>query len=105
MAIICDDVPVDTQRCEHCSATVPIEDAVPHVDIYLCAACDSAWRAAFAHCRHRWVEPAADEHGDPGRYCERCGAIVTHDSAVVLFPLICDGWVPDGPGPRECISP
>lgn len=59
MALLCDEAPVDTQGCEHCGATVPIEDAVPHVDIYLCSACDAAWRQYFRLCRHRWREPAA----------------------------------------------
>lgn len=82
----------DRAGCEWCSWVGPIEQRVCHGDVYLCPGCDTEWRAHFKLCVHEW-EPHTDEYGDDGKYCRNCGGFVDDDSATILFPLICDGWV------------
>lgn len=84
----------DTRACEQCSKPVDVENLVPHGDVYVCVDCDAEWREVFLSCIHVWdTEKMFDVWDNEGRMCYRCNALVSHDSAMNLFPLICDGWV------------
>jgi hypothetical protein len=89
----------DLISCDHCGERTTYETSVSHIGVRYCAACDAEWRTNFHACAHQWGTMSPhDDYGDLGRYCGRCCAVVTDDSAMRLFPLICDGWaqVPHG---------
>lgn len=69
---------VEMQGCEHCSAEVPIEDAVYSEGCYFCPKCYAEWKAHFDTCEHSW-EPHYDEYGTPGRYCNKCCGFVADE--------------------------
>jgi hypothetical protein len=86
----------DNAGCEWCDWRGLVEQLCRHVDVQLCPECDSKWRKIFKQCVHDWSpDPAYDDYGDQGRYCTRCAAFVEDESAMILFPLICDGWLPE----------
>lgn len=81
----------DNQTCEACRRRFPHERMVSHVDCWMCDECTEARHKEFRACTHHW-EPWEGEW-EPGQYCTRCGHAVEHGDAMLLFPLICDGWV------------
>ncbi len=87
-----DDEP-DTLLCDFCDKAVPAETTVRHDGVNLCVDCDAGFHDAFAHCVHEWTE----HYGEwgPGQICTRCYGFIAHDDAADLFPLICDGWIPE----------
>lgn len=86
----------DKWRCDACDWIGPIEQLCQHIDAAFCPTCDRRWREAYAACVHDWdPEPIHNDYGEPGRYCTRCMAFIADEDALIVFPLICDGWVPE----------
>lgn len=69
----------DTTCCELCGKGIGYQNAVLHVDGYLCAACDAEFTEAFAACAHDWVA-IVNDYGEPAAFCGRCtGTVVLED--------------------------
>lgn len=65
----------DTTTCESCNGVFPSDDCVPAGDVTFCQGCYDRWLVKFHSCEHRF-EPGTDDHGEPGKFCPKCGGFV-----------------------------
>lgn len=59
-------------RCIYCEDPMGADEAVSVGDETCCSMCWAKIVAEMRNCAHT-LEDATDEHGDPGRHCQKCG--------------------------------